>query len=380
VSNPQTEASRQFAVDLKAFHLACGRPSLKQVSRAADGRHGPLSPATMSTMLNGKHIPKWPQVETFIRTVLELRDGVSAPNAAHEEDVSAWRRRWTEALTPAPERRQVGAQDARTWTAIPPYDRGGGSKHLPRQPALDAVVNASTEPAEPAESVERRRPHRLEMLAPQQRGFHMLLDRALNDKDADGRTWSAARFGCYAFYDIDGDLIWLGTCNEHLRMRVRRHLTGLRSDAVATGILDVREVAELELWPLWELEGVRSSDPETRRRLSALENAIYRQGIVRNRFGLPLSVPPMDSERAAQLPASRRFALLDEATFAERSHPDVRIKQYAEGLAHLSARVLERGNTSLEMRRVLANRAARLTAAAEARIAYVRGEDPVVAD
>ncbi|MFE9301643.1 GIY-YIG nuclease family protein [Streptomyces sp. NPDC006856] len=94
------------------------------------------------------------------------------------------------------------------------------------------------------------------MSAPLVRDFRSLLDQALEVTDAAGRKWSDAKWGCYAFYDYDGEPIYVGQTNEQLRTRVRRHLTNQRTDAVAMRILDVFEVAEMELWPLWELEGM----------------------------------------------------------------------------------------------------------------------------
>lgn len=47
----------------------------------------------------------------------------------------------------------------------------------------------------------------------------------------------------------------MGQTYESLRDRIGRHLTNQRTDAVAMNVLDPFEVAEVEVWPLWELEG-----------------------------------------------------------------------------------------------------------------------------
>ena len=101
-----------------------------------------------------------------------------------------------------------------------------------------------------------RRPSRNSLAAPYVRDFRYLLDVALAERDSEGRKWADARWGCYAFFDYDGEPIYVGQTNERLRVRVRRHLTNQRTDAVAMRILDVFEVAELELWPLWNFENV----------------------------------------------------------------------------------------------------------------------------
>lgn len=58
------------------------------------------------------------------------------------------------------------------------------------------------------------------------------------------------KWGVYAFFDYDGEPIYVGQTNEMLRTRIRRHLTNQRNDAVAMSVLDPFEVYEIEVWPL----------------------------------------------------------------------------------------------------------------------------------
>ncbi|HEX7930811.1 MAG TPA: GIY-YIG nuclease family protein, partial [Sphingomicrobium sp.] len=44
------------------------------------------------------------------------------------------------------------------------------------------------------------------------------------------------RWGVYAFFDYDGEPIYVGQTNERLRTRIRRHLTNQRTDAVAMSV------------------------------------------------------------------------------------------------------------------------------------------------
>ncbi|MDE3051298.1 MAG: GIY-YIG nuclease family protein, partial [Nitrospirota bacterium] len=53
----------------------------------------------------------------------------------------------------------------------------------------------------------------------------------------------------YAFYDYDGEPIYVGQTEEKLSGRVSRHLTNQRTDAVAMNVLDPFEVAYIEVWP-----------------------------------------------------------------------------------------------------------------------------------
>src|SRR6266545_6794948 len=82
------------------------------------------------------------------------------------------------------------------------------------------------------------------------REIRKLIEAALNTKDEQGRTVGNAKYGVYAFYDYDGEPIYVGQTSEQLRTRIRRHLTNQRTDAVAMNVLDPFEVFEVEVWPL----------------------------------------------------------------------------------------------------------------------------------
>ena len=75
---------------------------------------------------------------------------------------------------------------------------------------------------------------------------------ALTTMDKGGRKVGDCRHGVFAFYDYDGEPIYVGQTSEKLRARIRRHLTNWRTDAVAMNVLDPFEVAEIEMWPFWD--------------------------------------------------------------------------------------------------------------------------------
>src|SRR5579872_1340933 len=77
------------------------------------------------------------------------------------------------------------------------------------------------------------------------------------DRKEDGRVIGKSKYGVYAFYDYDGEPIYVGQTQESLRQRIGRHLTNQRTDAVAMNVLDPFEVAEIEVWPLFELQTVK---------------------------------------------------------------------------------------------------------------------------
>ncbi|WP_036325194.1 GIY-YIG nuclease family protein [Microbispora sp. ATCC PTA-5024] len=218
-----------------------------------------------------------------------------------------------------------------------------------------------------------KKPSRRGLPAPIVRDFRKSLDYALSRTDEAGRAWGKAQWGVYAFYDYDGEPIYIGQTNEKLRVRVRRHLTNQRTDAVAMRILDVFEVAEIEIWPLWDLEGTKKTDKSARRLLDSVEYSAYLQAIERSRFGAILNekIPPVSAR--VPLPESMRVDLIGVEARQERGHADTRIARRAETLARLAAVAHERGEVSPGLRRVIVIQAVRLAYLAATRLAFVEG-------
>ena len=79
--------------------------------------------------------------------------------------------------------------------------------------------------------------------------------------DFSGKSAKVGHFkwGVYAFFDYDGEPIYVGQTNEMLRTRIRRHLTNQRTDAVAMSVLDPFEVFEIEVWPLPQFQQVTAA-------------------------------------------------------------------------------------------------------------------------
>ncbi|ORA38206.1 GIY-YIG nuclease family protein [Mycobacterium aquaticum] len=211
------------------------------------------------------------------------------------------------------------------------------------------------------------------MPAPDVRGFRKRLRAFLEEKDDRGRKWSNAKWGVYAFYDYDGEPIYVGQTNEKLRTRIRRHLTNQRSDAVAMRILDVFEVADAEMWPLWDLENVSAKDKEAKKNLDAHEYTAYLNAIEQSRFKAILNekIPPVSD--TVVMPPSLRWSLIDDEVREERQHPDIRIARRAETISRLAAVSRERGEVSEGLRRVLVVQAVRLAFIAAERLAHAEG-------
>src|ERR1043165_166800 len=66
----------------------------------------------------------------------------------------------------------------------------------------------------------------------------------------DGRAVGSNKWGIDAFFDYDGEPIYVGQTYEGLGSRIGRHLTNQRTDAVAMNVLDPFEVCEIRVWPL----------------------------------------------------------------------------------------------------------------------------------
>lgn len=203
--------------------------------------------------------------------------------------------------------------------------------------------------------------------------FRRLFDDAKKATDDQGRKISSAKWGVYAFFDYDGEPIYVGQTHERLSTRLNRHLTNQRTDAVAMRILDIFEVAKVRMWPVWELQDVSTKDEDALRQLDAYEYSAYLEAIKDSKFGAILNekIPPLSDP--VDLPESYTFPLISEQTRLERGHADVRIARRAETIARLAAVAYERGEVSEGLRRVLVIQAVRLAYISAVRLAEVEG-------
>jgi hypothetical protein len=224
------------------------------------------------------------------------------------------------------------------------------------------------------------RPSRNSIPAPEVREFRQLLSEALNEIDDKGRKWADAQWGVYVFYDYEGEPIYVGQTNERLRTRVRRHLTNQRTDAVAMRVLDVFEVTELAIYPLWDYTGVPGNDADAKAYLNRLEYSAYLDAIEHSKYKAILNevIPPRGE--TAPLPPSLRRPLISDDARALRGHPDTRIARRAETLSRLGSVAHERGEVSDGLRRVLVIQAIRIAHLSALRLAEVEGRDPPPAD
>jgi len=185
--------------------------------------------------------------------------------------------------------------------------------------------------------------------------------------DTEFRGWKVGnyKFGVYAFFDYDGEPIYIGQTNEQLRTRIRRHLTNQRTDAVAMSVLDPFEVYEIEVWPLEVYEGVtKKSDPEKYLEaceiLDSLEFAIFQKAIGESEFNAVLNEKdPPSPKVSATIPPSFRDCVVSKEVYEIRKHPDFRIARRALILARL-AQVISERHVSGGLRKTLLTQTKRL--------------------
>jgi hypothetical protein len=199
----------------------------------------------------------------------------------------------------------------------------------------------------------------------------------LNTLATNGKKIGNAKWGVYAFYDYDGEPIYVGQTNEMLRSRISRHLTNQRTDAVAMNVLDPFEVAEIEVWPLWELQNKKSGDEQSKAVLNSAEYTVFQHVLKKSSFGAVLNEGDITPTKLLKLPSSMRGSIIPEELYDQRKHPDVRIARRATTIAAL-ARVISEREVSKGLRRTLTTQARRLQRLAEKRYSEISGAVPTV--
>lgn len=198
------------------------------------------------------------------------------------------------------------------------------------------------------------------------------VERLLNLTGPDGRVAGNCKHGVYLFYDYDGEPIYVGQTREQLRVRIRRHLTNQRTDAVAMRVLDPFEVAEIEMWPLWDLAG--RPEKEVTQELNSAEYTVYQKALQGSAFQAVLNEAEIAQGELTDLPPPVRGAILPEEERRSRGHPDVRLARRARTIAEL-ARVISERKVRIGIRRTLLAQARRLEHLARTRLEELERRD-----
>ena len=198
------------------------------------------------------------------------------------------------------------------------------------------------------------------------------LEVVLNAEDAEGRKVGNAKFGVYAFYDYDGEPIYVGQTREKLRGRIGRHLTNQRTDAVAMNVLDPFEVAEIEMWPFWDLEAADAKAAHAKAKLNSAEYTVFQKLTTESVFGAVLNEVSVAPAEQIDLPPSLRRKIVPADVYRRRSHPDIRIARRATTIAKL-AEVISQRSVQAGLRNTLLTQARRLEHLANRRLDELGG-------
>jgi hypothetical protein len=210
------------------------------------------------------------------------------------------------------------------------------------------------------------RPKKLDIVPQDVAAIRLRIKAFLDTPQADGNKVGNAKWGVYAFYDYDGEPIYVGQTYESLRQRIGRHLTNQRTDAVAMNVLDPFEVAEIEVWPLWDLNSKSTNDKEAKSRLNAAEFTVFQQVLTQSSFNAVLNEGDIAPTDVIELPPSVRGLIIPNDLYEQRKHPDIRIARRATTIAAL-ARVISERDVSKGLRRTLVTQARRLESLASQR-------------
>lgn len=185
-------------------------------------------------------------------------------------------------------------------------------------------------------------------------------------KDESGKRIGSYKHGVYAFYDYDGEPIYVGQTEEKLSGRVSRHLTNQRTDAVAMNVLDPFEVAYISVWPLDDqVHGLGKKD--TKAFLDRAEYTVFQKVLKESALGAVLNEKEMAPRSEITLPTSHMHRIIPESIYQQRKHPDVRLARRATTIANL-ARVISERDVSKGLRRTLLTQARRLESLAAQRV------------
>ena len=193
-----------------------------------------------------------------------------------------------------------------------------------------------------------------------------------------GRGIKSARCGVYAFYDYDGEPIYIGQTYEGIGARISRHLTNHRTDAVAMNVLDPFEVAEIRVWliePYARLTKAEIKDqlPEIKKTLDRAEYSLYLKVIQESSFKAVLNEKPPTETATMDLPEPLIGRIIPAAIFPHRKHPDIRIARRAGTIAAL-ARVISERKVNKGLRQTLLTQAKRLEKLAADRLAELHDQ------
>lgn len=191
------------------------------------------------------------------------------------------------------------------------------------------------------------------------------------DSQRPSQTIGQAKAGVYAFYDYDDEPIYVGQTAESFAIRLGRHLTGQRSDAVAKYVLDPFEVRTIAMWSFPEIGDLPSK--QRKAALDPYEYTVYQQLLVDSAFNAVLNEGNIPAAKRQELPEPVTGVIVPDEIFPDRAHPDMRIARRALTISLLARNISER-RVSTGLRRTLVTQTQRLNDLAQRRFAALGGE------
>src|SRR5712692_392656 len=153
-------------------------------------------------------------------------------------------------------------------------------------------------------------------------GLRQFLAQPVNDPQAPTvKRLGGYTYGVYAFYDYDDEPIYVGQTREQLSMRIGRHLTNQRTDAVAMNVLDPYEVCAIAVWPVSKFQG-RKSDPEIKAYMDDLEANVFDQLLKQSKFNAVLNEKIPLAGRQIEIPECTKGVIVSAEVREIRGHPD----------------------------------------------------------
>lgn len=192
-------------------------------------------------------------------------------------------------------------------------------------------------------------------------------------------TVGAVKWGVYAFFDYDGEPIYVGQTRESLGQCISRHLTNQRTDAVAMAVLDPFEVLTIKVWPLPTYQVAGPNRLEAVTHLNALEHHVFKLLVSASAFGKNLNEKDPPNAGECAIPACIESQIVPDDVRAVREHPDTRIARRAMTIARL-AQIVAGRQIGVGLRRTLSTQADRLSWLAAARFEALGGQAAVETD
>ena len=189
----------------------------------------------------------------------------------------------------------------------------------------------------------------------------------------------AVKWGVYAFFDYDGEPIYVGQTRESLGTRIRRHLTNQRTDAVAMSVLDPFEVKSIRVWPLPQFQDAKGKPTQNALarqaadHLNSLEFTVFHKLVADSRFKRILNEKDPPHVAPCELGIEISGDIVSAGVLRDREHPDLRIARRSQTISRL-ALIISGRSVKPGLRRALLTQAQRLQYLAEARFTAMGGE------